>query len=247
MIVKHECSNLITTPKREHFYDFLIQAINVIAKSKETLEIISEVDSDDYDPFEEIEALEGQTYDDVQGISSFASGGISSNPSITIGVRDAITHINKFNTIITEYIDCGLFLDDEQHEILQIYCERIISELAYAIWFEFNVSNHLDTINSDDAYLDEIIKMYVDSLQVDLESFLENIKNTREQYHFHLSVFDDAPELEAEFEAIMGPYMGSLAEVDLTLPLVKKVINGKLSPIELIEELTMQTVDMDVF
>lgn len=247
MIEKHESSSLIVTPKREDFFDFLMQAMASLEKCENTFSILQDREDGVLDDFEELEALEDSIFNDIQGIVNFAKGGISAQPSIIVGARDVVCHMNKFNEIVQDYIDCGLFLGDEEHNIIREYNRRVISVLLYTIWFEFLIQKHIETENDPAVWIDEIVKMYLDSYQLKLADFTTKIAELRKEYPFHLSVFDDVPELEADFEAMMGPLMGSLIESDLTIANVKDVLDGKMTPEELVELVTMKTSEMNMF
>lgn len=247
MIEKHESSNLIVTPKREDFFDFLIQAMASLEKCENTFNILQDSQNGELDEFEELEALEDSIFNDIQGIVNFARGGISAQPSIIVGVRDIVCHMNKFNEVVQDYIDCGLFLGDDERFIINECNRRVISVLLYALWFEFSIQRHIETENDPAVWIDEIVKMYLDSYQLNLADFTTKIAELRQKYPFHLSVFDDVPELEADFEAMMGPLMGSLIEGDLTVTNVKDVLDGKMTPEELVELVTMKTTEMNMF
>lgn len=239
MIVKHNFSNVITNPKREHFFDFFTQTKNAVDKLIETLSIVEEAE----DEFEELEELEGQTLEDIKAIGFFATGGFSAKPAMFVCARDVMLHITKYNKLLNEHLGFGMFFDDESHATLNKLCTQIISELCYLLWFEFDMEMQLDKIAAGEDYIDEIVKMYCDSFGFKQEDILTFVQNTRKDYPFHLSIFDDYPEYEADFEAIMGPYLGSLIEKDLTLKQIEKVIAGEIKPEELIELLSGQEID----
>lgn len=239
MIVKHNFSNVITNPKREHFFEFFTQSKNAIDKLVETLSIVEEAE----DEFEELDELEGQTLEDIKAIGFFATGGFSVKPAMFICARDVMLHITKYNKLLNEHLGFGMFFDEKGHDTLNKLCTQIIAELCYLLWFEFDMELQLEKLGASEEYIDEIVKMYCDSFGIAQKTILEFVKNTRSVYPFHLSIFDDYPEFEAEFEAIMGPYLGSLIEKDLTLKQIKDVINGNIKPEELIEQLSGQEID----
>ena len=76
------------------------------------------------------------------------------------------------------------------------------------------------------------------------EQIVKFAKDTRQAFPFHLSIFDDYPELEEDFEAIMGPDLGALIGVDLTIEQVRKIISGAMTPEELLAQVASYGEDL---
>lgn len=235
MIVKHEFSNIIITPKRENFFDFLTQARNTVSKLKETLNILNDAEAGDIDEFDELDALECQKIEDYEALVHFSTGGYTAKTSMYVCTKDIVFHISKYNNILSECIGYGVFLTEDSRNTIREYCRVILSEIAYVLWFEFDIEPQLEALNSSEELIDEIIKMYCDSFSYTQLEILEDIRKLREEFPFHLSIFDDYPEYQADFEAVMGPYMGSLIEKDLTVDQIQKVISGEITPEALVE------------
>lgn len=248
MIVKHEGTNLIMNPKREDFFEFFVQAIASIRRVKDCFEITDGIMNGDIDGFDGLDELEQNKFIDVAALENFAYKGFSKYQSIAVVIRYALGIIAGFNKMVSDFVDDGLFLADDECEQLNKMLNQIISELVYSIYYEFDIPTHVQKLEADEDYVDEIIKMYCDSYSIPMRDIITQIAEDKVKYPFRLSIFEDYPEYEADFEKIMGPLVGSLMENDkLTLEQVKDVINGKITPEALVESFSDDLGEMNSF
>ena len=248
MIVKHEGTNLIMNPKREDFFEFFVQAIASIRRVKDCFEITDGIMNGDIDGFDGLDELEQNKFIDVAALENFAYKGFSKYQSIAVVIRYALGTIAGFNKMVSDFVDDGLFLADDECEQLKKMLNQIISELVYSIYYEFDIPTHVQKLEADEDYVDEIIKMYCDSYSIPMRDIITQIAEDKVKYPFRLSIFEDYPEYEADFEKIMGPLVGSLMENDkLTLEQVKDVINGKITPEALVESFSDDLGEMNSF
>ena len=248
MIVKHEGTNLIMNPKREDFFEFFVQAIASIRCVKDCFEITDGIMNGDIDGFDGLDELEQNKFIDVAALENFAYKGFSKYQSIAVVIRYALGTIAGFNKMVSDFVDDGLFLADDECEQLNKMLNQIISELVYSIYYEFDIPTHVQKLEADEDYVDEIIKMYCDSYSIPMRDIITQIAEDKVKYPFRLSIFEDYPEYEADFEKIMGPLVGSLMENDkLTLEQVKDVINGKITPEALVESFSDDLGEMNSF
>lgn len=248
MIVKHEGTNLIMNPKREDFFEFFVQAIASIRRVKDCFEITDGIMNGDIDGFDGLDELEQNKFIDVAALENFAYNGFSKYQSIAVVIRYALGTIAGFNKMVSDFVDDGLFLADDECEQLNKMLNQIISELVYSIYYEFDIPTHVQKLEADEDYVDEIIKMYCDSYSIPMRDIITQIAEDKVKYPFRLSIFEDYPEYEADFEKIMGPLVGSLMENDkLTLEQVKDVINGKITPEALVESFSDDLGEMNSF
>lgn len=248
MIVKHEGTNLIMNPKREDFFEFFVQAIASIRRVKDCFEITDGIMNGDIDGFDGLDELERNKFIDVAALENFAYKGFSKYQSIAVVIRYALGTIAGFNKMVSDFVDDGLFLADDECEQLNKMLNQIISELVYSIYYEFDIPTHVQKLEADEDYVDEIIKMYCDSYSIPMRDIITQIAEDKVKYPFRLSIFEDYPEYEADFEKIMGPLVGSLMENDkLTLEQVKDVINGKITPEALVESFSDDLGEMNSF
>lgn len=248
MIVKHEGTNLIMNPKREDFFEFFVQAITSIRRVKDCFEITDGIMNGDIDGFDGLDELEQNKFIDVAALENFAYKGFSKYQSIAVVIRYALGTIAGFNKMVSDFVDDGLFLADDECEQLNKMLNQIISELVYSIYYEFDIPTHVQKLEADEDYVDEIIKMYCDSYSIPMRDIITQIAEDKVKYPFRLSIFEDYPEYEADFEKIMGPLVGSLMENDkLTLEQVKDVINGKITPEALVESFSDDLGEMNSF
>lgn len=248
MIVKHEGTNLIMNPKREDFFEFFVQASASIRRVKDCFEITDGIMNGDIDGFDGLDELEQNKFIDVAALENFAYKGFSKYQSIAVVIRYALGTIAGFNKMVSDFVDDGLFLADDECEQLNKMLNQIISELVYSIYYEFDIPTHVQKLEADEDYVDEIIKMYCDSYSIPMRDIITQIAEDKVKYPFRLSIFEDYPEYEADFEKIMGPLVGSLMENDkLTLEQVKDVINGKITPEALVESFSDDLGEMNSF
>lgn len=248
MIVKHEGTNLIMNPKRENFFEFFVQALASIRRVKDCFEITEGIIDGDIDGFDGLDELEQNKFIDVNALESFAYKGFSKYQSIAVVIRYALGTIAGFNKMVSDFVDDGLFLAEDECKQLNKMLNQIISELVYAVYYEFDIPTHAQKLEDGEDYVDEIIKMYCDSYSISVKDVVTQIAEDKTKYPFRLSIFEDYPEYEADFEKIMGPLVGSLMENDkLTLDQVKDVINGKITPEALVESFSDDLGEMNSF
>ena len=194
MIVKHEGTNLIMNPKREDFFEFFVQAIASIRRVKDCFEITDGIMNGDIDGFDGLDELEQNKFIDVAALENFAYKGFSKYQSIAVVIRYALGTIAGFNKMVSDFVDDGLFLADDECEQLNKMLNQIISELVYSIYYEFDIPTHVQKLEADEDYVDEIIKMYCDSYSIPMRDIITQIAEDKVKYPFRLSIFEDYPE-----------------------------------------------------
>lgn len=142
MIVKHEGTNLIMNPKRENFFEFFVQALASIRRVKDCFEITEGIIDGDIDGFDGLDELEQNKFIDVNALESFAYKGFSKYQSIAVVIRYALGTIAGFNKMVSDFVDDGLFLAEDECEQLNKMLNQIISELVYAVYYEFDIPTH---------------------------------------------------------------------------------------------------------
>ena len=169
MIVKHEGTNLIMNPKRENFFEFFVQALASIRRVKDCFEITEGIIASDIDGFDGLDELEQNKFIDVNALESFAYKGFSKYQSIAVVIRYALGTIAGFNKMVSDFVDDGLFLAEDECEQLNKMLNQIISELVYAVYYEFDIPTHAQKLEAGEDYVDEIIKMYCDSYSISVK------------------------------------------------------------------------------
>ena len=86
----------------------------------------------------------------------------------------------------------------------------------------------LETILSRDL-CEEIYDKFCKHYGLNPEEYTKSINDLRSIYKIKLNFFDEYPELEEPFEAMMGPNIINIDEDKITLDIVKQVLKGDIS------------------
>ena len=239
MIIKHESNNTIRDLSENELIDFVDQAMKVIRNSKEILDALQQTADGDIDEDDELDLLESCHADDIKSLIVFKNTAASVYNSINYYVESLCDVILNNNRNIDEIVDSGVYVTDEWAEILKKENERIIGGLCYVLWYEFNVDSYYNTINDASPEIDQVLKGYFDTNNIDVASGIEALRADKETYKFKLMVFDEYPEKEDDFLRLMGPDIGGIDPEALTIELVNKVLSGDMTPQELCDTIKL--------
>lgn len=239
MITKHESDNTIKKVTNDEMIEFFREALHLIKLSHEIISIGEDFESEEIDEDDEIELLEDCINEDINAIIMYKNSCLSIYSSINFYMQDLLELITTNNKNIQSICDSGVYVTEEWRNLLKDQNEKIIGGMCYVLWYDFQFEKYVETSSAGDAVVDNILKGYCDAENVTVDSVVSYIMQMKKEYKFKLLVFDECPEKEEPFIAVMGPYLGNLDQSKLTMALVDKVLSGDITPEELCSQLAL--------
>lgn len=238
LIEKHEFSNLIHKPEHTDFVAFVLEAVDIIHVVDELKNTMLQGLDKSIDNFDELDILEMSVIDNFATINKCANGVYSVISPVNTCIQNICINIQNLNTLINHLLELGIFPDDDYRKRVISLCNYINGALLYVLWYDYKVFQTAYAIESGSSsvIVDEALKTYCNANFLDLDSFILELVQLHDKYHFVLSVFEDCPELEEQFINIVGPLLGAVHESDLTIKDVKDVCEGILTPEDLINK-----------
>lgn len=246
MIVKHNCNEITSCQTLEtltNMVDEVYSMINDLVGVVKSLNRFIDDKIDDDDLLDILEEAQISSYANFNKFALDSSSNISSlnrsvRTMIDVKVYDANGDVEKevpglistFNKEISQIVYSGAAPSISEIEKMRTFLSKMIGALAYFLKFEFNLDKSIETSETDDMIVDAVISEYCDRIDESVLDWCNTIMEVLKVYRPRLEVFDEHPELEEQFDVIMGPYLTDGMSEDLTLDIVNDVIAGKISP-----------------
>lgn len=168
----------------------------------------------------------------------------SDTPSDTDGVQsmeDSL--VAKLYKNIDVIVDNGCFDEEELNTIEKQVCE-LLGNLAFFLQYEFCI---LESFRSREALVKQGVTNYADNEDfvldacvydavnsgnagLDLDTVINTVMEVAENFRASLELFEEYPELENPFIEAMGSYYADVDEDNLTIDIVRGVLDGSISP-----------------
>ncbi len=237
MIVKHEQSGLVKVFPSSELSDFFCESVAACRKLKALYT--------DLEKFEQGELDE----DDISDV--FDDFRIMTDSILRLGVNyiSCVNSLNKYLNQTTRTLEVLLeninkivefcqVPDESSLKILKKEIFSVIGGLSYFLINDFSVFNVLKEriAGEPNVEIDEIFNAYIEKYNADIDEFGQWLLKTMADFRIHLEIFDAYPELERQFEEVVGPDYNLIPEGVLTKEIVLKVIEGEMSISELLED-----------
>lgn len=245
VVKEHQANYTIGNLEPEDLFNFLNQSISIVkglqsfdeeigdylkeisensetnALAKPDLETV--LTDDDIDELLEIiEAAEIQNFD---AIIKFYNHCYSTWDSLNAYIKNTLVIIKEFNVIVTKYSSSWTCPSFRDLNTLSTYGKDIIKNLLFIVYFEFDMESVNCQEKDERFYIDEIYDKFCKHYGLNPEEYTKSINDLRSIYKIKLNFFDEYPELEEPFEAMMGPNIINIDEDKITLDIVKQVLN----------------------
>ncbi len=249
VVKEHQANYTIGNLESEDLFNFLNQSISIVkglqsfdeeigdylkeisensetnALAKPDLETV--LTDDDIDELLEIiEAAEIQNFD---AIVKFYNHCYSTWDSLNAYIKNTLVIIKEFNVIVTKYSSSWTCPSFRDLNTLSTYGKDIIKNLLFIVYFEFDMESVNCQEKDERFYIDEIYDKFCKHYGLNPEEYTKSINDLRSIYKIKLNFFDEYPELEEPFEAMMGPNIINIDEDKITLDIVKQVLKGDIS------------------
>lgn len=236
MLVNHEIQTVVNSMRKDELNACFAEAytvVNQLIEIRSALERWHQGEDDEDELFDNLDTYSYFAYGNLQHFSDWAVSKDVILNKYLMRVMSSFDVVQKNVHIISE---SGVVPTQEEYESLRNGLYRVISGILYFIIYEFSLRDTvLAARDSDDVPVDEVLSHYCASKGKDLIDFVVSVCELGDKYKFKLDFFDDYPDKEADFEKMMGPSIVGIDESALTLDLVNAVIEGRLTPSELLE------------
>lgn len=249
MIKEHVYNNTLKKYNTVELVSVVKELVTCLQKSVETLRVLGRLQDGEIDEFDALEELELSECSDVAKVREYAYYASSTMDVINRVLRRCFGYaidgekteqgtIDLLNKNINTVVDDWAGLTEDDIQVFNDLCTRIAADTAYVLKFEFGLEKTIEDYkengkNELEADIDYVFRTYCDKYDLDLILECDEIVELSKIYKPILPVFDDYPELEEAFEAVVGPYLADVDSNSLTLDIVKKVLNGDIKPEEL--------------
>lgn len=137
--------------------------------------------------------------------------------------------LSVFKSNLGKAIDAAFCIEDSELELLEGQAYKIASSCLFFLLVEFDVFSSIGD-DSASTSIDETIVLYCQVYNKQPARFCAELFEESKEFHPKFDVFDGCPELEIEFQKVMGPLIVGIDEEDLTLDIVEGVIRGEIEP-----------------
>ena len=191
-----------------------------------------------------LELLEDSEIQNHDCINLFYSHCYSTWDSLNAYLRTTVFTIVEFNKLISKITNSWTCPTMEELKKSHNYARSILTNLLFIVYFEFDMDS-VNNLVDGRYYIDEIYNKYCMQYGLDPEEHTKVISVLKSVYRIKLDIFDEYPELEEPFEAIMGPNYANIDEDKLTIEIVKGVISGEMSELEAYDLIKREDVELD--
>ena len=239
---EHKYNSLLKQFNVHELVDFVTELQDAMYNSANVLVLIKKLDSAESDEFTFMEELELLSIPNFKLTYVYAACSCSEYPPISRCLRKIVGYANdglvqKYNQIISDIVDAWAGMTQAEHDALEKVTRELVSLYSFVLRYEFDLDAALESYNNcnkneNQMDIDYPFEQYCKKFNLPLIDSIEKIILISQHYKPVLPVFDDYPELEEPFEQIMGPYITDIDPEQLSLDIVKNVINGSIKPVD---------------
>lgn len=244
MVKRHSTNDTISKISKENligFYDECRTAIDVLLSLREAIEQYEDGSIDDEKLYDIVCNSDIVNY---SNIDIYRWSVCSWLPAVNRYMGDLLLQIDTYNKKVTYFTENFLYLEPKDIEFFNSYTYLLLSGFIYIVYFDFRM---FEIAGSDDGNydIDEIYDAYCKLNCIDPVEDSETVSKLSKIYKFKLAIFDEYPEYEDDFEKILGPYRLEIDEEQLTVDMVRDLINEKISIEDLISLIPSVEVSCD--
>lgn len=242
MVKKHEKFSVVYDVPTEKYLEFFTDSTKVINALVELDEIFDEFIEGNSDVDDVFDALDELVLS-CNSIYFVAASFSSVNESRNKYLRNTSEVLEVFNDNVTQITSVGRYPTEADIEILKKELYEVVGGLTYFLMYDYEIFDTLAEIEAGEVNytIDEVFDGYLKVNCLSVQEFTNVFVEYFKKYKFKLEIFDEHPELEEEFEKIVGPDYNLIPEGTLTIEVVQQIIAGTLS----IENFLASLVDED--
>lgn len=157
-----------------------------------------------------------------------------------------LTAIERVSTLCNSYTLAYIPLTQVEKEELCSELQELLSHGANFLYYQFNM---IDFIESVTAKTDPVVNIelasYCTDKKIKFAEVIKFIRDVNSKYRATMEVFEEYPEYEEAFIAMVGPYYQDFEKYMklLNLNVVKRIISGALSVEDALTDFAIKCVE----
>lgn len=246
MVKMHEFSTMLHKVTEDEFIEFFRQSVIACRKLKalsSQLQQFQEGDLDEEEIFEIFENFSLMTQPIFVVTQSFTSVVNANNKYLIRTGKSLEALMDNIHTIVDDIISP----QEREVEILQNEISAVIGGLSYFLYMDFKMWEVEDVEAGEELEIDSVLYGYIEStanrsgaskkdhIAKSMAALVEEVHTLMLDYKLKQEVFDEYPEEEEAFMRVVGPDYVEIPESALTIDVVRKVIDRKISVEELLQ------------
>lgn len=247
MIKKHEVSSIAVGFPRTVLVGSFSEAVSIIKDCQEMEHALKNLKVGEADEFDVTDLLEDYFTLDRENLESFKRCNTSCKIEVNKYLNRVFTDLEVLRKRLDAAIKAMCCIDVEEIDSLLKSLYKVISGFLYFILIEFDIFDYVDA-NGDvntTGDVDEIVMSYCNRENKKIDDLVSYLYSLSKDYVPKLDIFDSYPELEEQFQSVMGPNCACIDEKYLTLKMIKDVIDGITTPEDLIQMLVELGLEED--
>lgn len=243
MIKKHEYNAILKAMSISELIEMYGEIRRLFMQSLAIVQTIANVRDEEKDEIDLMDCLEDSNLD-TPLIEMYAMHDCSKNPAVNrcliryagkiYVTPDGIEYskIDELRILKKRILDRYTGVSVEEMKELEEICSALIGFCIYVLKYEFGLAESHSQIvdNASEIDVNVVVDKYNEARSLVLTEEIEFLYRAAEIFKPQIAVFDEYPELEDEYMAIMGAYASDVDDELLTIDIVRAVLDGKVTP-----------------
>lgn len=253
MIKEHALSEIVTKINKETIlqgFGAMVTDYNTMKEFYSNLKDLSigDLDGDDF-----LDICTDINFESCSICQAFSKLHISMSEAINSYFCETSDKFSQLEERISEIAKSYCEPDDKELESLLSLTYDVIAGFVFMFWSDYGCCETMRSVTSkEEPVFDEIVYNYFAKFTIAQDkrhekciAFAEDVEENAKLFKIKLAIFDDIPEKEEEFRAIVGPDIGRIDPAKLTITIVNRVCDGDMSVDDLLDECSRTLKDGD--
>jgi septum formation topological specificity factor MinE len=217
------------------------ELLNTLVKLDIALKMDVSVEGVEWDQLDEIEAVRQEL--GFETLKEFSTFKCCYNDSVQRRIDSAVHYLGLLEEQIVQVSTAFIPVDEETKKVLLKLCEIVLGDLACFIYFQFDLDKIQAQIangkKQSELEITVAVGRYLEESGKSLTGFLEVLTEVMNNHRPTFTIFEEFPELEAEFYDIAGAYIKDFDRLSdfITADVVKAVVFNESDVEEIIKSL----------
>jgi len=184
-----------------------------------------------------------------EGLKFFNRGKCSYTDAIQRRAASSVHYLQLLKERVDEVSEVFIPMDNETIEMLRELCLTTLGELAYFLYFQFQLEDTLtDLSEGNDPRVNVALAQFVDESGNDLEQVVTFVSEIMTEHRPTFTIFEEFPDLEDPFFEIVGPYVKDFERIIdfVTAEVVRDVIKNAGDVEEIVRDLESSIKETEV-
>ena len=230
---KHYLSEFAGTVPREFVVNSFREAVDLMQDCRKVYQLLQKYEDGEFDEFDLTDEVGLYSSFYVSDLQMYCHCLCSTSVMVNKYMKRTMEQYVSFSENLNKAIKACFCINEDEIKVLLSQAYNVISGVSFFCMVEFNLFDSIpDT--GDVVEMDEIAFSYCRLTNKDPNDFVRECHEFATSFRPKFDVFDSYPELELEFQKVMGPNIIGVNEEYLTLEMVKEVLSGVTSPEQLV-------------